>query len=239
MIPSFWQWFRSATSGRVSCTAGFMNLALYCTSSELRFSRPMRIDRGAIDIPVPGGKKWKWRKICLEFISAVPYSSLIVCVTATTWLLLYGNLAYAYGGWYTSTSAAQAACEADLATFLPTYPSSRCTGISGSLDAQCAPLPRGPHFSLNLNVCLNDWQFCGGGWAYRSCEIGVQCPTGQSYNFEAQQCQPEKDLGNKCDAAVSNPCNAATGNKYQEEEDVRAGQGVPSFTRYYNSQLMR
>lgn len=163
----------------------------------------------------------------------------LICVVATAWFLLHGGIAHAYGGWYSSTSAELAACQADLATFLPTRPASYCAGPSGSSNIQCAPSPKGPQTYTVLNVCIDSWHFCGGGWAYTACQNGIQCPTGQTYNFEAQQCQAEKDNDNKCDTRVSNPCNAATGNKHQEEDDFRAGNGVPQLTRDYNSLLKR
>lgn len=40
-----------------------------------------------------------------------------------------------------------------------------------------------------------------------------------------------------CSKARGNPCDSATGNKYEIETDYR-GQGVPSFTRSYNSLLV-
>ena len=45
-----------------------------------------------------------------------------------------------------------------------------------------------------------------------------------------------KNLG--CSAnGVGNPCDAATGNKYQTEDDYRSGDGLLTFTRHYNSQF--
>ncbi|MBI3897506.1 MAG: RHS repeat protein [Gammaproteobacteria bacterium] len=37
---------------------------------------------------------------------------------------------------------------------------------------------------------------------------------------------------------VNNPCNAATGNKTQPDTDYPGGDGIPAFTRQYNSQLL-
>ncbi|MCR4348193.1 MAG: DUF6531 domain-containing protein, partial [Sulfuricaulis sp.] len=87
---------------------------------------------------------------------------------------------------------------------------------------------------------MSSWQNCydGGGWF--SCQDGAKCENeGETFNFETQQCQPEKDSDDKCDTSVSNPCNAATGNKHQEEKDYHASAGLPSLTRYYNSLLRR
>jgi RHS repeat-associated protein len=50
----------------------------------------------------------------------------------------------------------------------------------------------------------------------------------------------DKNLGRiSCAQAVGNPCNAATGNKYQPEEHFRAGDGVPAIVLHYNSQLIK
>jgi len=46
--------------------------------------------------------------------------------------------------------------------------------------------------------------------------------------------QAEKSLGQP-EQCTGNPCNPANGNKYQLEEDYRSVDGVPSFTRHYNS----
>ncbi len=45
---------------------------------------------------------------------------------------------------------------------------------------------------------------------------------------------PGKNGGN---CGIGNPCNPATGNKYQVEEDYRSGDGLLNFTRHYNSQF--
>lgn len=40
-----------------------------------------------------------------------------------------------------------------------------------------------------------------------------------------------------CNASAGNPCNAATGNKFQTETDYRSSDAGSSLVRYYNSQL--
>ena len=65
------------------------------------------------------------------------------------------------------------------------------------------------------------------------------------WNEQTQQCEPtvppladlQKDKNNGQNCGKGNPCDPATGNKYQREEDIRAGDGSLSLTRSYNSQL--
>ncbi|MHB8743477.1 MAG: DUF6531 domain-containing protein, partial [Sulfuricaulis sp.] len=45
----------------------------------------------------------------------------------------------------------------------------------------------------------------------------------------------KKPLGTPC-TGIGNPCNAGTGNKYQNEEDYHSGDGRLVYTRAYNSQ---
>jgi YD repeat-containing protein len=66
------------------------------------------------------------------------------------------------------------------------------------------------------------------------------CPSNQAYNFSSSQCTisaPPKTLGCSADRGKGNPCDAGTGNKYQREEDLRGGEGIPAFVRHYNSHL--
>jgi YD repeat-containing protein len=48
---------------------------------------------------------------------------------------------------------------------------------------------------------------------------------------------PGKDGGPGPTCGIGNPCNPATGNKYQAESDYGSGDGSLSFTRHYNSQF--
>ncbi len=79
------------------------------------------------------------------------------------------------------------------------------------------------------------------------------CPSGQQFagpppgscqfiGPTVADLQKEKMLAGTCNGEaetglVSNPCNAANGNKYQSETDFQASEGIASFTRSYNSQL--
>lgn len=49
---------------------------------------------------------------------------------------------------------------------------------------------------------------------------------------------PNKNCGCSGDAMKGNPCNAATGNKFQTEIDLTSVDGSIPIIRYYNSQLM-
>ena len=76
---------------------------------------------------------------------------------------------------------------------------------------------------------------------------GGSCPAG--FTFQGPfpgQCVPDggptnagagKNGGPGPDCGIGNPCNPATGNKYQAEEDYRNGDGLLVFTRHYNSQF--
>ncbi|MFQ5937131.1 MAG: DUF6531 domain-containing protein, partial [Acidiferrobacterales bacterium] len=64
-----------------------------------------------------------------------------------------------------------------------------------------------------------------------------KCPSG--YVASGEECVPAgandaKNNGEPKDC-TGNPCNPATGNKYQAEEDYRSGDGTLSFVRHYNS----
>lgn len=89
------------------------------------------------------------------------------------------------------------------------------------------------------------------GNQYISCSSG--CPGGTILNATTNKCelltnsptlaslQPEKNLAcstTGSDISRGNPCNPATGNKYQPEPDYVAGDGVPTIVRHYNSQLV-
>ncbi|MBI3545041.1 MAG: RHS repeat protein, partial [Gammaproteobacteria bacterium] len=65
--------------------------------------------------------------------------------------------------------------------------------------------------------------------ADRSCSSGI---------LQSDGTCSHKDFGEpSCGKDISNPCNAATGNKYQAEVDqISVTDGIP-FVRYYNSQL--
>lgn len=65
------------------------------------------------------------------------------------------------------------------------------------------------------------------------------CPVGQAPNPVTNVCEPiqiiaEKNLGPPS-CSIGNPCNPATGNKYQTETDYRSPDGTLNFTRAYNS----
>jgi RHS repeat-associated protein len=58
------------------------------------------------------------------------------------------------------------------------------------------------------------------------------CPPGKTFKAPGTCQYPDKPNG--C-GGIGNPCNAATGNKYQSEEDYRSGDGGLVFARHYNS----
>jgi len=65
------------------------------------------------------------------------------------------------------------------------------------------------------------------------------CPSGKTYNSATNQCYtaysvPPKTMG-KPQLCVGNPCNPATGNKYQAETDFDSDVIDLGFTRHYNS----
>ncbi|MBI3545065.1 MAG: hypothetical protein HY081_00510 [Gammaproteobacteria bacterium] len=121
--------------------------------------------------------------------------------------------------------------------------------------AQAACVAANPGCYSNGNVCL----VVGGPWcepgcnisvaygwgspdiAYIGCQEGIVCPYGQTVSMTTGQCtaQAHKSFGptppGQC---AGNPCNAATGNKYQSETDYRGADSTLALTRYYNSQLM-
>ncbi len=72
-----------------------------------------------------------------------------------------------------------------------------------------------------------------------SCQYGIDefsggCKPQPPGPIPSEQTRAEKNLGDpKCGAG--NPCNVATGNKYQAEPDYQGTEGVPSFIRHYNS----
>lgn len=72
-----------------------------------------------------------------------------------------------------------------------------------------------------------------------------RCPDNEPYNFLEGTCKvatPAKTLGEpsceKADKFAGNPCNAANGNKYQQEIDYDGGNGL-RFVRHYNSGYSR
>ncbi len=68
------------------------------------------------------------------------------------------------------------------------------------------------------------------------------CSDGMRPNATTGACEPDstatssKMLGNRCEG-IGNPCNPATGNKYQKEEDYRNSDGSLILARHYNSLL--
>jgi hypothetical protein len=67
-----------------------------------------------------------------------------------------------------------------------------------------------------------------------------QCPPTQNYVAPGVCTIPPPNKINACsgDAMKGNPCNAATGNKFQSEVDLTSVDGGIPIIRYYNSQLM-
>lgn len=81
-----------------------------------------------------------------------------------------------------------------------------------------AACPEGYRFSGYLpefNTCINDL-------------------TGIIWGTPSEDLLGKQNGGGDCDNLVGNPCNAATGNKYQREVDYQSPAGV-SFVRHYNS----
>ncbi|GEM_PF-973907 len=72
------------------------------------------------------------------------------------------------------------------------------------------------------------------------------CPSGTGPDPDTGACAPvapppaplPEPLGPPAQC-TGNPCDPATGNKYQNETDFQAGEGLASFTRNYNSQLSK
>ena len=80
---------------------------------------------------------------------------------------------------------------------------------------------------------IHKFFFCKGG-----------CPEGQSWDEVTQQCkvvpsldERQKQKNNGKDCGKGNPCDPATGNKYQSENDIRGGEASLTLTRSYNSQF--
>jgi RHS repeat-associated protein len=100
-----------------------------------------------------------------------------------------------------------------------------------------------PWYSLFFEV-LADFN-CGTGTCtiihYGMGQRIFQCPPGTQYDVPSIQCvaipPPLPEPLGPPKACVSNPCDAATGNKYQPETDFDGREGINSFTRNYNSQL--
>lgn len=72
------------------------------------------------------------------------------------------------------------------------------------------------------------------------CPIGWPAPSGGQCTLADNVINPQKNSGTPdANTCVGNPCNAATGNKFQTEDDY-IGQGVYPLVarRYYNSELV-
>lgn len=74
----------------------------------------------------------------------------------------------------------------------------------------------------------------------------TQCGAGQTFvgpnptdcidqTLEQKAVAAKKMLGKKSACSTGNPCDAATGNKFEAQVDFSGGNGIPSFVRYYNS----
>ena len=98
---------------------------------------------------------------------------------------------------------------------------------AGFTKQKCRRSSSGIIVSYILNVFYK-WQLSG------------QCPSGFTPDATGACLKYEKMLGlldrpGLC--PVGNPCNSATGNKHQAEEDYRSADGTLLYTRYYNSAL--
>ncbi len=75
-----------------------------------------------------------------------------------------------------------------------------------------------------------------GNAAVQATQIGT-CPGSQVPNPNTGQCEATtvpKELGGSCNSKF-NPCNVATGNKYESETDYQSTNGL-AFVRHYDSQ---
>jgi RHS repeat-associated protein len=76
---------------------------------------------------------------------------------------------------------------------------------------------------------------CSGGF---TCRAEYTCPTGETATNRVCPGSPGKNKGSLCknsQAAIGNPCNSATGNKYQLETDYQSSGTGLAFSRSYNS----
>ena len=71
---------------------------------------------------------------------------------------------------------------------------------------------------------------CGSAWKYYSGRATYTSPRYQHY----QSFDPDKARGEPCTKA-GNPCDPASGNKYEQVTDFAGGNDIPSFARSFNS----
>jgi YD repeat-containing protein len=140
---------------------------------------------------------------------------------------------------FNTREAAGAACHAERARLQPPPPT--CSQLRCDLFSETSDEGEliGPGYVLT-STCLGWTRIvdfflyprtaCGPGEDFVAPGVCVAAP--------GSGAEGDKDLG--CSAAgraVGNPCDAATGNKYQSEDDYRSGDGLLRFTRHYNSAL--
>ncbi len=148
--------------------------------------------------------------------------------------------------YYSSPAEAFSVCEAEAkaATVPPGYGPYKCVGFTANNIFQCA----GSHTAELYNPYSTSFGYIQ--HQRRGCHNGVACPAGQTWNSTSQSCEisgptpptpeqarAEKNGGQPPNCGVGNPCNPATGNKYQPETDYVGGDGAPSIVRHYNSLL--
>ncbi len=76
-------------------------------------------------------------------------------------------------------------------------------------------------------------------YPYDKTNTGIVCDPPRDANPVTGACElPPKQLGCSADASVGNPCDPASGNKYQSETDFQSNDGTLSFVRHYNSGSM-
>lgn len=86
---------------------------------------------------------------------------------------------------------------------------------------------------------MNNGWYDDGYTLYACYSANEPCPDGTTLENDGTcGLRDDKNLGPKdcpADNPVGNPCNPATGNKYQTDEDGRNAEGVPNIRRNYNS----
>jgi RHS repeat-associated protein len=91
--------------------------------------------------------------------------------------------------------------------------------------ATCPPLGVNYyHFVYPITQCNSDQSF-----------VGPNPTDCVSKTLEQKAIAAKKMLGKKSSCPIGNPCDAATGNKFEAQIDFSGGNGIPSFVRYYNS----
>ena len=147
--------------------------------------------------------------------------------------------------YYSDRYSANAACVADSDAGVNSGCGWSLYNPPGSLNPNAPP----DYTTLIENVhTAGLWYYgnqCFDYWIYRY--PPASCPEGTQFvGPDPGSCQPvgptrsdlqkQKEFGGQC-KTVGNPCNPATGNKFQSEVDSRSTDGALTFTRHYNSQL--